>query len=690
MGNRFALAFFVVGWMVTALPLAVALMVRQGVREGLAAGWDLLVLAGMLGGGLTAGTFFLLEWQGRSRLVQARKKLLKELEENKEQLRSLQTFVQKKLTQYNPEDNPQKTRLEQGLKRKTEDLVLANQHLVQVEKDLDRLKESYRDLYHHSPVMYLSLDPEGRLITFNDTLLRTLGFQREELQDRPYQDLLPPQGVAHWNQQIQGATGHPLAREGEIEAQWRRKDGSFIDVWIRTIALQDDHGKVVRFRSTALDLTERNRLAQELRHHGDELERTNARLRLIINELEEFTHVVSHDLKEPLRTIQAFSQILAEDYAPQLDADGFQYINHLLTASRRLGNLIDDLLTLSQAGLITRSPEVFNLNEAVATVRRDLAHLILRKGADFLIEGSLPDVVGDQHRIAQLLANLVGNGLKYNTSPNPLVAIGQAPGVFPPGSSEGTDPRRITLYVRDNGIGIDPRYHQQIFGIFRRLHQEDEFEGTGAGLAICKKIVEAHGGHIWVESERDKGTTFFFTLPHPRPQTLTRIGANGQAQAKKTALPEPTAPQAPPTNGQHQHQPSGKERPSRLGSGPRLVLVEDMYEVGMIIQKLAQRSGQQVTWFTTAEEALVFLQHGQADLMLFDVNLPGMSGIDLARQVRHLPHLAQVPIAIFSQGQSPEDLEKLRTDGVDIILPKDMLAKPLEWQKRIQEILLTR
>src|SRR5205085_2808406 len=214
--------------------------------------------------------------------------------------------------------------------------------------------------------------------------------------------------------------------------------------------------------------------------------------------------------------------LLAEEYSPQLGTDGFQYINHLIRASRRLGLLIDDLLNLSQAGRITRSAQAFDLIEAVATVRQDLADLIQRKAATVLTSGSLPRVVGDRQRITQLLTNLVANGLKYNQSPQPQVVIAAAP------SAENPD--AVAVAVRDNGIGIDPAYHEQIFGIFRRLHQPEEYEGTGAGLAICKKIVEAHGGRIWVESRPGRGATFLFTLPNvptaraTEPPALRRRG----------------------------------------------------------------------------------------------------------------------------------------------------------------------
>ena len=543
------------------------------------------------------------------------------------------------------------------------ELGLAKARWLEVSQDLDRLKLSYRELYQNAPVMYFSLDRLGHFVTLNDTLVETLGYQRRELQGEPYTRVLAPTSQTD---AAKLARSTPLS-EGERETQWRKKDGAVIDVWLHSVAVFDEDGRFVRCRSAALDLTEKNRLSHELRTRGDELERMNDQLRRINSELEAFTHVVSHDLKEPLRTLQAYSHILAEEHGSQLGPDGFQYINHLIRASRRLGQLIDELLNLSHAGRSTRAPHAFNLLECVATVRQDLVDLIQRKQAIILTEGSLPQVVGDPVRITQLLANLVGNGLKYNREPAPRVVIGARPC--------DDDPERVTIFVRDNGIGIDPAFHEQIFGIFRRLHQPGEFEGTGAGLAICKKIVEGHGGRIWVESSPGQGATFYFTLPRA-PVT---------AEASRNGKPK------------HDDPPSSATRRRTLvasvagangnGRSPRIVVVDDQSDVGLIIQKLGQRDGLTVTWYPTAEDAWEQLQHEKADLLLLDVNLPGMNGIELCRRLRGLAHLQSTPIAMFTPDQEEDKLQSLRSAGADYFLSKDLLCKPADWQQRMHELL---
>ena len=543
--------------------------------------------------------------------------------------------------------------IRETLDRRTARLGRYRTKLQQLTRDLEGLKKSYRDLYHNAPVMYFGLDPEGRLVTFNDTLLNTLGYKHEDLQGQRYLETIAAKPPADTTQPPFPKT--PGQKEGH-KSQWKHKNGSHVDVWIRSTASVDDVGQLVRWRCSALDLTERNRLADELRTRGDELERTNDRLRQINRELEDFTHVVSHDLKEPLRTLQAFSHILVEEHSGQLGPDGFQYVNHLVEASKRLGRLIDDLLNLSQAGRNARAPQMFNLNETVGTVRSDLNDLLQRRGAELVVEGTLPDAIGDPQRIVQLLSNLVGNGLKYNRNPSPRIVIGQLP------SNPDAD---LTFFVRDNGIGIDPKNHQQIFGIFRRLHRDDEYEGTGAGLAICRKIVEAHGGRIWVESKVGEGSTFFFTLP--RPDALGRDLVAASTHVARI-------PESPPNPRQ----------PHKLRT--RILLVEDMYEIGTIIQKLGQRSGLNFTWFTTAEEAWNHLQTETFDFILLDKNLPGMDGLELCRRIRQELR-SQVPVALFSQEQRLEDLRLLRKVGANFFISKELLSRPAIWQEKLRELL---
>ncbi|MGC8639226.1 MAG: sensor histidine kinase [Isosphaeraceae bacterium] len=257
-----------------------------------------------------------------------------------------------------------------------------------------------------------------------------------------------------------------------------------------------------------------NREVEELKDRllvsNQSLERANAELSARNRELDEFVYVVSHDLQEPLRTMTAYSDFLLKDHAQKLDPEGNQYLRQLVDASARMKSMIGALLRLSRAGKVTDEFAPVSLDDLVAVVRADLAELIRSRGAVVRVLDEHVSLWGDRRRLEQLLSNMVSNGIKYNRRPVPTVEIG----LFgPPGDSAAPSAGLLqTILVRDNGIGIDPRHHKRIFQLFRRLHTQEEFEGNGVGLAICNKIVQAHGGEMCLESEPGKGTTFYFTL----------------------------------------------------------------------------------------------------------------------------------------------------------------------------------
>ena len=268
--------------------------------------------------------------------------------------------------------------------------------------------------------------------------------------------------------------------------------------WIAARGLADSAagGDTVRFSGVVSDITERKKVEEELARHSQELARSNA-------DLQQFAFVTSHDLQEPLRSIASYAQLLARRFGDTLDSDAREYVGFMVEGAARMQQLINDLLAFSRVlhGHERELAEV-DMELVFAWAIMNLNKAIQESGA-VITHDPLPVVLGNQQEIIQLAQNLLGNAIKYHGSDPPAIHV----------SSEEFD-QEVLFSVRDNGIGIDAAYHDLIFGVFKRLHGKN-VPGTGIGLALAKRIVEKHGGRIWVESEEGKGATFRFTLRKP-------------------------------------------------------------------------------------------------------------------------------------------------------------------------------
>jgi light-regulated signal transduction histidine kinase (bacteriophytochrome) len=249
------------------------------------------------------------------------------------------------------------------------------------------------------------------------------------------------------------------------------------------------------FEQAQQEIAERRQAEAALEHYAAELERSN-------RELEQFAHVASHDLQEPLRTVTSYVQLLEMYYQEQLDAEAYDYIAFIVNGAARMRELIKGLLDYSRVGTDSVS---FQTTDCQAVLERVLANLqtsIEESGAT-VTHDALPSVTADATQLARVFQNLISNALKFRGTHSLEIHIG----------AQKQDSSGWLFSVRDNGIGIEPQYIERIFLIFQRLHNRDEYPGTGIGLAVCKRIVERHGGRIWVESEPGQGSTFYFTLP---------------------------------------------------------------------------------------------------------------------------------------------------------------------------------
>lgn len=254
---------------------------------------------------------------------------------------------------------------------------------------------------------------------------------------------------------------------------------------------------------------ERQGLLETSQRNVEALEKSNEALNRANEELQHFAYVASHDLQEPLRSVSGYVQLLGRRYENQLDDQAHNYIRKSLAASQRMQQLIEDLLTYTRVSTQGRSFETVNTAKILDDTLANLNAAIRESGAA-IRHSSLPDVRGDRVQIAQIFQNLIGNAIKFRGDVPVEIHVAA---MREPGAHTGLASARWLFTVRDNGIGIAPEYQQRLFKIFQRLHTRQEYAGTGIGLAICKRIVERHGGRIWLESEPGKGTAFHFTLP---------------------------------------------------------------------------------------------------------------------------------------------------------------------------------
>jgi len=275
----------------------------------------------------------------------------------------------------------------------------------------------------------------------------------------------------------------------------------------RSIPIETDRYKGGRI-DHYIDITKIKQLEEGLLEKTRKLEKS-------MEKLEQFSHVVSHDLKEPARTVEAFSGFLIEDYQDKLDEEGVDYLQRMKRAAGRMRELINDLLNLSSIHMDRASFERVNVQKVLEEVKDDLE--IRLRGVNLQIDNDMPVVRGSRIRIAELFSNLITNAIKYNDKALPTLHVGHL--------KESKKSGMCTFFVQDNGIGIEERYQERIFAIFEKLNPRDDYEGTGAGLAICKRIVEEHKGEIWVESEVGKGSTFYFTIPRADARREVEINA---------------------------------------------------------------------------------------------------------------------------------------------------------------------
>ncbi len=345
----------------------------------------------------------------------------------------------------------------------------------------------------------VAVDLNGHIVYANHSAEQILGIHRDEIPGRNYAD-------ANWRQVDEHNQPFPLEQLPVATVLRERRAVENVEHgiilpdetvrWLSVNAapLLDERNQMYGVVASFRDVTERQQTDQQLRRYASELERSN-------QELQDFAYAVSHDLQEPLRMVISYLQLLERRYKGQLDASADDFIAFAVDGALRMQTMIKDLLAYSRVDVRGKEFVPVDCEQILADVLNNLQLTIVESQA-IVSHDPLPTVSGDPVQLTQLLQNLVGNAIKFHGQEPPRVHI-----------SAERDQDAWRFSVRDNGIGIDPRHFQRIFMVFQRLHTREEYEGTGIGLALCKRIVERHGGRIWVESIPAQGATFFFTIP---------------------------------------------------------------------------------------------------------------------------------------------------------------------------------
>jgi PAS domain S-box-containing protein len=373
------------------------------------------------------------------------------------------------------------------------------------EKHLGQMESRYRGLLEAAPDAMVVVNKIGEIVLLNARAENEFGYRRDELLGQQVRTIIPEGFAERLIADALRSAEDALAQQigTGIELNGRRKNGSEFPIEIMLSPLESAEGLLVT--AAVRDISVRKTAEANLLNKVEELNRSNV-------ELGQFAYIASHDLQEPLRMVASYTQLLSRRYKGKLDSDADEFIAFAVDGAGRMQRLIQDLLAFSRVG--TKGSELIGTSseEALQQALINLRETIRESGA-MVTHDPMPAVLADDMQLIQLFQNLIGNAIKYQNPGVPRVHI----------SAAMNGEKKWIFSVKDNGLGIDPQYFDKIFGMFQRLHKRDEFAGTGIGLAICKKIVERHGGSISVESQPGQGSTFRFSLAGSEAKSSQRL-----------------------------------------------------------------------------------------------------------------------------------------------------------------------
>ncbi len=365
--------------------------------------------------------------------------------------------------------------------------------LKQANAEVQARETMLRTYLESAPQGVLVSDSEGRIVLVNRRTEQMFGYDRSELLGKEIELLVPARLRPGHRSMRADYCAAPVIRpmESRRELVALSKQGMEFPVEIGLSYIPGENG--ILCLSLVSDISDRKLAADQLARVNAELRRSNA-------ELEQFAYIASHDLQEPLRMVTSYLDLLRRRYSDQLDGNAQEFIRYAVEGSVRMKELIRDVLSFSRAGTRALATRAVDAREILNTALDNLQAAIAERGA-VVTAGELPCVLADPGLLVQIFQNLIGNAIKFTPEGTPRVHV-----------AAELQKGEWVFSVKDNGIGIDSAYRERIFRIFERLHPADQYPGTGVGLAVCKKIVERHGGRIWLESEPGRGSVFYFTI----------------------------------------------------------------------------------------------------------------------------------------------------------------------------------
>lgn len=385
-----------------------------------------------------------------------------------------------------------------------EEIEKREKHIKQRTFELELANIKFQNLIQSAPDAIVTIDQKSVISNWNSEAVKMFGWNENEAVGKSLTETIIPEEYreahSHGMERFLN-TGKATVMNRPIELVALKKDGTIFPIELK-ISSYIFNGTLV-FIGFIRDIRERKKTEQKILMLNQELENKISELEISNREMESFSYSVSHDLRAPIRAINGFSKLLEKQYAPKFDEEGKSLLGTITGEAIRMGQLIDDLLAFSRLGKKEIQKSKVNMTDLANEVINETLRIQEHGHNAKITLDNLPDAACDRGLIKQVFVNLIGNALKYSSqNPNPTIHIGS-----------NSEKNTTVYYVRDNGVGFDMKFYDKLFGVFQRLHNPQEFSGTGIGLAIVKRIIVRHGGKVWAEGIVNNGATFYFSLP---------------------------------------------------------------------------------------------------------------------------------------------------------------------------------